>query len=284
MNGMLKYIILSTMTFCIAACGLDPQGDDYAPNAQVEGALIVTGTGDSNYDGKPMLFPEGSIRFREDSWTDDPDKSNLPWQSWGFRSDIDGISFRDTKIWAGDYTLYPFEGSFYPLTEESWTQVALGRGANKINFEVTPYLIVEWVKEPHFIPSPFENAKPGDQVIQLSLKFRIIDPPTNTSLVDADGNPKKVEFRTEHRASFGVSKNKWMTAATGGNYGPDNPNDTYKSRSMVNAEMEGEEITLTFAEPLKYPGTGMVYYIRGAVSVGNPTKTCYTTVIPVPLP
>jgi hypothetical protein len=110
------------------------EDDNYpAPNETFKGSIVDAET------GQPFQTAIGGtgvrIKMMEYSWSATP----TPYYMYAM---MDG-QFNNTKIFRGEYGITP-EGAFVPLAEER-IEIA---GTVEKNYEVEPFLRVEWVGEP----------------------------------------------------------------------------------------------------------------------------------------
>ena len=115
--------------------------DNYAaPEETFRGAFIDKGTGETLQVAPGADINSGGIRIRmmEYSWSDNP-------TPYDFFAKQDG-TFNNTRIFKGTYGVIP-EGPFVPL-EEIRLDI---EGVVEHNFEVEPFLRVEWVGEPKML-------------------------------------------------------------------------------------------------------------------------------------
>ena len=140
MKKILSILLLSLTAFGFTSCEIDNYDP---PKAAVEGQVY-------DHNGKPLQTAQGQgnmiIRIKEISYANgDPDvvvtEQNLNMM-------MDG-SFRNTKLFAGTYEMWPYETCGYPCEEEQRKTVVLKDGKTAhVEFTVTPYLTIDWVKEP----------------------------------------------------------------------------------------------------------------------------------------
>lgn len=112
--------------------------DNYpAPEETFRGAFVDKKTGETVQTSPGTSINDGGIRIRmmEYSWSDTP-------EPYDFFTKQDG-TFNNTKIFEGRYGIIP-EGPFVPLDEE----IMEIKGVVEKNFEVEPFLRLEWVGEP----------------------------------------------------------------------------------------------------------------------------------------
>lgn len=127
----IQYFVLSLLIFSgIVSC----KDDNYdAPAETFKGSIVDATT------KKPFQTAIGNtgvrIKMMEYSWSDNP-------TPYYMNCMMDG-TFNNTKIFEGKYGITP-EGAFVPLAEE----VIDIKGTVEKNYEVEPFLRVEWVGEP----------------------------------------------------------------------------------------------------------------------------------------
>ncbi len=127
----IKHIVLS---FLLVAGFASCEEDNYpAPSSTFSGSIIDAET------GEPFQAAIGNtgvrIKMMEYSWSDNP----TPYYMYSM---MDG-QFNNNKIFKGQYGITP-EGAFVSLPEE----IIEISGAVEKNYEVEPFLRVEWVGEP----------------------------------------------------------------------------------------------------------------------------------------
>ncbi len=253
MKNTLKYIALAVALWGLTSCEIDNMD---GPDAAVKGTIIVQGTGNAAYDGQPLRASQGKddgkIRVREDSWADAHDNS-VELRDWNIM--LDG-TYQNTKVFSGTYTMYPFEGAFYKLPESEYTKGIRVKGKVQQDFHVTPYLLVDWVKEPYLGP---------DNKIRATIKFTRVPVPTGKTTETAMPNLQRGVLHVS--SSILVSRNTRL-------------NDYFPGNVGIGNDKEGQEIEFVSAIPVKYPNT--TYYVRVGVQVnGNSDRQNYTTVFPL---
>lgn len=148
----MKKILSQTLLVALlsfTSCGLFELDNYDGPAETLEGEVVDVET------GEPVLTDQGSegirVRLTEVSWgenvTPQPDLYCMP----------DG-TFRNTKLFKGTYNVR-VDGPFIPLIREDDRGVPLAdetqtvdiSGVTKVNFEVQPFLNVEWVGDPQVI-------------------------------------------------------------------------------------------------------------------------------------
>jgi hypothetical protein len=128
----IKHIALSFLLVAImASCAED---DNYpAPSSTFKGSIVDAQT------GEPFQTAIGAtgvrIKMMEYSWSESP----TPYYMYAMMNG----QFNNNKIFKGEYGITP-EGAFVALAEE---QVAISGTVEK-NYEVDPFLRIEWVGEP----------------------------------------------------------------------------------------------------------------------------------------
>lgn len=120
--------------------------DNYdEPQETLKGAIVESGT------NRPFQTETGDngvrIKLLEYSWSDSP-------EPYFFTAKQDG-TFNNTRIFKGNYNVEP-QGAFVPLVQtDNQGNVTADKsvttdikGTVNLNFEVEPFLCVEWVGEP----------------------------------------------------------------------------------------------------------------------------------------
>jgi hypothetical protein len=235
MKKIIKYVCLVVFTFCFTACEID---NLEGPNASVKGTVY-------DQNGKPLQTEQGNgnmkIRYIEQSWKEEvtsPRDLNVK---------LDG-TYENSKMFAGTYLMYPYQGGFYPLEEADYKTVEL-KGATTVDFQVTPYLEVEWVDEPKVVHiaanahpnydnNPSANYPEGDY-FQASVKFKIVN--------------------KEGKTHPGVQYGRFFVSST--HFAADNNKIAEYSRELGFKNEDAEKIiTFTADMPVKY--TGITFYFR----------------------
>jgi hypothetical protein len=161
MNKIINIFLLSLSLICFSACEIDNYD---APDATIVGQV---------YDqaGNPLQTALGQgnmkIRIKEISFAHGD--SNVVVTEQDLNMMMDG-SFKNTRLFAGTYEMWPYETCGYPCEEEQKKVVELKSGkTTEVQFTVIPYLTLEWVDEPYqdedgYIRASFKftrNAKEG---------------------------------------------------------------------------------------------------------------------------
>lgn len=136
---------LSCLVWLLTA-GACTEVDNYdAPEETIRGSILDAATGRP----MPTEVGDGGVRLKllEMSWSDNP----TPYYTTVKQEGV----YQNTKIFAGTYIIEPL-GAFVPLYEtasdgsvvkdERWKGEV--KGTTQIDFEVEPFLRVEWVGEP----------------------------------------------------------------------------------------------------------------------------------------
>lgn len=130
----MKSIIYTVLSFLLVAGFASCEEDNYpAPAETFKGSIVDAET------GEPFQTAIGNtgvrIKMMEYSWSENP----TPYYMYSM---MDG-AFNNDKVFKGEYGVTP-EGAFVPVTEERIQIV----GTVEKNYEVEPFLRIEWVGEP----------------------------------------------------------------------------------------------------------------------------------------
>lgn len=154
MKNILNVFLWTIFSLGVVSCEMDNYD---APAAAVEGQVY-------DHNGNPLQTAQGQgnmkIRIKEISYAHgDP---NIVVTEQNLNMMMDG-SFKNTKLFAGTYEMWPFETCGYPCEEEQLKTVELKDGkTTRVEFMVTPYLTLEWVGEPY---------QDEEGVLHASFKF-----------------------------------------------------------------------------------------------------------------
>lgn len=158
-------------------------------------------------------------------------------------------SFVNNKLFAGTYTVAPVQGPFFEAQdEEGVTQtIELKNGKMAtLNFSVTPYLDLQWVKKPYI-------GSDGKLYASFVFTRNHKDGYTDPNLSDC---------------CIWVSHTQYCGPEGDSNYTP--------GTTTITADMEGQEIELCTKEPIKY---AMHYWVRIGARCNDTYKTYnYTTI------
>lgn len=143
MKRILYLTVIALVAFIGNSC---MEYDNYdEPKETLKGSIIDKTT------GKPLQTEAGDggvrIKLLEYSWSDNPTPYYLKCQQDG--------TYINTKIFKGNYNIEP-EGPFVPLLLKNSSGDVISdntrtldvNGTVEVNFEVEPFLKVEWVSEP----------------------------------------------------------------------------------------------------------------------------------------
>ncbi len=230
MKNYIIYLILLLVTLSFSNCEID---NYEIPGASIEGKII-----DNN--GRMLQTEQGSgnmkIKMEELSWAgDDSTIAVIP----TYLSVKQDGSFNNSKIFSGKYRITPIEGPFYPYNEEG--EIVNIEGYASINFEITPYLNVEWVTEPFLNDSNF---------IEAEVKF---------TRNEKEGQP----MPDLNDARLFISTTQYCGD---NNY----DNQLVAAPLVINNDQEGETIHLITSRAVKYVGTS--YYVRVGINCKDAYK------------
>lgn len=221
----INFIMLSLMAaMTLVSC----EKDNYEePKAGIAGHIY-------DQDGNPLQVSVGqgsmSIRIIETSFSHGDESIVVTPQYLNMKQDG---TYRNDKLFAGTYAVVPWQGAFYENDEvdEIGRTVDLRDGTvTEVNFTVTPYLRLEWVKKPYVDPADgkmkasfrfFRNAKEGYAMPELG------------------------------DCCMWISRTQFCGTEGDGNYTP--------GLTKITPEMEGTEIMLESKIAVKYD---MKYWVR----------------------
>lgn len=168
MKRITYYIAICLAMFTASSCS---KFDNYAaPDQTVRGVVIDAGTGKavpSEVTTTDNSLTAGTrIRLVEVSWSPTATPQYLG-------SKQDG-SFVNTKLFAATYTMTP-EGAFVPVAPRT---VEVKGGDTEVNFQVEPFLRIEWVGEPTY------NTATG----KIDAQYTVIRGTANAGYQDAIGD------------------------------------------------------------------------------------------------
>ena len=139
-------IFILTIIIVINSCAKTDNFDE--PEETLTGRIIDVTT------GQPIQIESGGggiqIRYHDLSWGQRTGNTVLPRD---FNAKPDG-TFNNTKMFEGEYKVYPFNGPFVPLYSENASapvdnsKTVYIKGTTTIDFAVEPLLKVEWVGQP----------------------------------------------------------------------------------------------------------------------------------------
>ena len=216
------YILSVLLGFVFTACEIDNYD---APDCTIEGKIM-------NHLNQPFQVNQGAeiIRIREISWAKD---DNTYTENRRLKVQQDG-TYRDTKIFKGTYRLLPYGGAFFPYDDVNQDNDDAGElveinGTVTHDFQVTPFLTVEWVQKPTVDVSGF---------LSCSVKFTRNQKPG-------------YEMPDLRRANLKVSRVINVGEADG---------DLFTTPINLTNDQEGQEINFKTDIPLRF--TGINYWVR----------------------
>ena len=224
----LKHIKVMFMSLMAAITLASCEKDNYdEPEAGIAGHIYAQ---DGNLLQTSIAQGSMSIKIVETSFSKGDETVVVTPQYLNMKQDG---TFRNDKLFAGTYTVVPWQGPFYENDEgEKMTRtVVLRNGVVKeVNFQVTPYLKLEWVKKPYI--------DPADGKMKASFRFY--------------RNSKKGYVMPElGDCCMWISRTQFCGTEGDGNYTP--------ALTKLTPDMEGEEITLESKIAVKYD---MKYWVR----------------------
>ena len=222
-----KYIAIVICCILAASCEIDNYKD--VPNATIKGVFY-------DHNGQPLQVNHGSgyLRMREISWAKEDTTRYITNRTIVIQQDG---TYQHTKQFAGEYRMFPYQGNFYPYWDaddpgkdgDNAGDLVNIKGVTTKDFTVTPYLTIDWVEKP---------TVTADGYLECTVRFKRNQKP-------GFGMPDLREARLQVSRSANAS-------ASDGNYFP-------SAMAITNA-MEGQDIKIRSAIPLKYKGT--TYTIR----------------------
>lgn len=241
MKRTIQYIALGA-ALVFGAC----KKDNYtAPDATIQGKI-------TDNHGSPLQMEQGQgsgrLRIEEISWSATPAAQYLNFK-------IDG-SYLNTKLFPGKYRVLPIEGAYYPLDAATKAQeIEIGGGkSGTADFQVVPYLDVQWVGDP---------VVGTDKKITAKFKFTRNAAPAGLT------QPALSDYQLFISTTQYVGNNNFDNTRVG-------------AVVPVTATAEGTELTITSSQPMKYATT---FYVRiGVRSNDSFKKYNYTTVKTVIVP
>lgn len=218
-----KYLFIALSAIMVTSCEMDNYD---GPDATIQGTLY-------DHNGQPLQVNHGSgyIRLREISWGAGKEDAYIGNQTLYVQQDG---TYRNTKLFSGEYRMLPYAGNFYPYDDELQDGDDAGElvkisGTVTQDFTVTPYLTIEWVKKP---------TVTADNYLECSVRFK--------------RNQKAGYDMPDLRESYlRISRSVNASAFDG---------ELFPTKVSITNDMEGEEITYRTAIPLKY--TGINYWVR----------------------
>ncbi len=230
MKNYIIYLILLLATLSFSSCEID---NYEGPEASIEGKIL-------DVNGNMLQTEQGGgnmkLKMEELSWAgSDSTIAIIP----SYLSMKQDGSFKNSKVFSGEYRITPIEGPFYPYDEEG--KIVNINGPTTIDFEVTPYLNVEWVTE------PFVTA---DNFIEAEVRF-------------TRNNKEGMPAPDLNDARLYISTTQYCG------------NNNYDSQLVaapvtITNDQEGQTIHLTTSTAVKYTGTS--YYVRVGINCQDAYK------------
>jgi hypothetical protein len=137
------FAIIIAINACVKADNFE------APEETLTGKIIDVTT------GEPIQIESGGggiqIRYHDLTWAERNGTSATQFRSFNCKPDG---TFNNTKMFEGNYKIYPYDGPFVPLYSENATapvdlsKTVYVNGVTEVEFQVEPFLKIEWVEEP----------------------------------------------------------------------------------------------------------------------------------------
>ena len=212
-------VLAMALVFGLTSC----EKDNYdAPEAAIAGQI-------TDQNGNPFQTANGkgsmSMRITEISFAHGDESIVVTPQDLNMKQDG---SYVNTRLFAGTYEVLPWQGAFFEDEIVAQTVELKDGKTTTVDFAVTPYLNLEWVKEPYLT---------ADNYLEASFKF--------TRNRKDNGAPDVKD------CCIWISRTKYCGTEGDGNYTP-------ATTTITNAD-ESAEITLRSKIPIKY---SMKYWIR----------------------
>lgn len=218
---MKKYSILVLLALTIGLVSCEKDNYD-APEAAIVGQV-------TDQNGNPFQTAMGkgsmAIRIVETSYANGDESVVVTPQELNLKQDG---SYENTHLFAGTYEVTPWQGAFYNDVETKTIELKSGK-ETVVNLMVTPYLELEWVKEPYLT---------ADNFLKASFKFK-------RNLKNGVTAPDVKD------ACIWISRTQYCGTEGDGNYTP--------ATLTINNAQEGAEIELSSKIAIKY---SMKYWVR----------------------
>jgi hypothetical protein len=246
-DNPMKKIVYSLLTVCCMVCLYSCAIDNYdEPDCTIYGTVIDDATGKPIQSQQPNGF---KIRLMEYSWSETPQ----PLDFWGM---ADG-TFRNTKIFAGEYGVQPIDGAFI-IPEEQRVKI---KGSGEVTFRVTPYLYITDVSftNPVLDPLP-DGGWEGSYKMEVSYK-----------LGKPAASPGKIQ---ESYVFFARSEQVGLSG-----------NDATLSRKIDLSGTDDETITqTTYTQTITKLPSGKTYYFRVGARTTTSGRYNYSEVLEIKIP
>ncbi len=229
----MKKIFLAFASAILLFGATSCEKDNYdAPDATLQGQIY-------DNEGKPFQTAnsQGSMRIKivEESYANGDETVTVTPQYLNMRQDG---SFINTKLFPGNYSVLPEQGAFYEDVEAANVNLSSNKSTT-VDFTVTPYLTLEWVKTPYI---------DSEGYLKASFKFR--------------RNAKAgFDMPAPNECCMWISRTQYCGTEGDGNYTP--------GLRKITADEEGEEIELSSKIPIKY---SMKYWVRIGANVSDTYK------------
>ena len=222
-KSIILFDALLALTFGFTSCEMDNYDE---PEARIIGKIV-------DQNGQPFQCAQGkgsvSLRITETSYANGDESIVVVPQDLNIKQDG---TFENIHLFAGTYTVVPWQGAFFENDDESFAQtVQLKNGTtSEVNFTVTPYLSLEWVKEPYL-----DGA---DGKLKASFRFK-------RNSKTGYSQPDLLD------CCMWISRTQYAGTEGDGNYTP--------NALKITANQEGQEIQLESKIAIKY---SMTYWVR----------------------
>jgi len=229
----MKKIIIAFASALLMVGMSSCEKDNYdAPDAAIQGQVY-----DQNGNPFQTAMGQGSMRIKivEESFAHGDENVTVTPQYLNMMQDG---SFRNTKLFAGTYSVIPEQGAFYEDLEAAKVNLSSNKVIT-VDFTVTPYLTLEWVKAPYI---------DADGYLKASFKF-------HRNAKDGFSMPAPNE------CCMWISRTQYCGTEGDGNYTP--------GLRKITADDEGKEIELSSKIPIKY---SMKYWVRIGANVSDTYK------------
>ncbi len=183
-----KLLIVTAVAFSVTACDMFKKDNYDGPDAQLRGSIVDDTTGDL----VETDIHNGSVfRWQElgDEWA----------TGWNNRVIKQNGEFADLTMFSGRYKFEFNNSNFFPVT---FDEVAIKKGGNTMDVEVTPYIRVKdvnIVKDNSTIRATFK-LEAGDPRVKLKdVRLYVstdiyVGEPFTTYNPEEEGNPDRQEF------------------------------------------------------------------------------------------
>jgi hypothetical protein len=243
MKKLENYIVLFLFSLFAVACEMDNYD---GPDAGIQGVIYDITT------GKPLQVDHGAgiIRMRELSWAKGDTLAHIGNRNLSVMQDG---TYKNTKLFSGEYLMLPNGGPFFPYDDENRDHDEAGelvkiKGTITKDFEVTPFLTLTWVEKPTVLP---------DNKIRCVVRFK---------------RNQKMNSLTGEFYDMPSVKEAWLQVSR---VTKANARDLslYPRQLLLTNDMEGRDLEFVSEIPVKF--TGRSYFIR--VVMNCQTNTDFPT-------